>query len=82
MADAVAAVSGSDAPAESGTASAGTVRTAASPPRARIHTVRRGESLWQIAHRYSVNVAQLQRWNHLHGHALRPGMVLRLSDAE
>lgn len=57
-------------------------RTAASAPRARIHTVRRGESLWQIAHRYSVNVAELQRWNHLHGHTLRPGTVLRVSDAE
>ena len=80
--DEVAALSASGAATESERTSAGTVRKAGSPPRARIHTVRRGESLWQIAHRYSVNVAQLQRWNHLHGHTLRPGTVLRLSDAE
>ena len=50
--------------------------------RTRMHTVRRGESLWQIARHYSVKVAELQRWNHLHGYALRPGTVLRVSAAE
>lgn len=80
--DAAVAVSGSGAPAERAAPSSGTRRTLASAPSARIHTVRRGESLWEIAHHYSVNVAQLQRWNHLHGHALRPGTVLRVSDAE
>jgi membrane-bound lytic murein transglycosylase D len=43
------------------------------------HTVRRGDSLWQIARRYSVNTGQLQRWNHLDGHALTPGQVLQVS---
>jgi membrane-bound lytic murein transglycosylase D len=45
----------------------------------RRHTVRRGESLWTIARRYSVSVRELQRWNHLHGHKLKPGQVLRIS---
>lgn len=80
--DAAVAVSRSGASGASETPSSGARRALASAPRARVHTVRRGESLWQIAHRYSVNVAQLQRWNHLHGHALRPGTVLRVSDAE
>lgn len=80
--DAAVSVSGSSEPSQGEAASTRTVRATASLPRARIHTVRRGESLWQIAHRYSVNVAELQRWNHLHGHALRPGTVLRVNDAE
>jgi membrane-bound lytic murein transglycosylase D len=46
------------------------------------HKVKRGESLWQIAHRYSVNVAQLERWNHLRGGALKPGQILQLGDVD
>lgn len=48
----------------------------------RTHVVRRGESLWQIAHRYSVTVSQLRDLNHLHGHALKPGQVLQLGDID
>lgn len=43
------------------------------------HIVKRGESLWQIARNYSVNVSQLQRWNRLGGHALKPGQALMVS---
>ena len=43
------------------------------------HIVKRGESLWQIARNYSVNVSQLQRWNRLGGHALKPGQALTVS---
>jgi membrane-bound lytic murein transglycosylase D len=46
----------------------------------KIHTVQQGESLWQIAHDYSVSTSQLQRWNNLHGNVLKPGQVLQLSD--
>jgi len=54
--------------------------SAATPPvRSRRHTVRPGESLWSIAHRYSTSVAKLERWNHLHGHKLKPGQVLKVS---
>jgi membrane-bound lytic murein transglycosylase D len=54
--------------------------TATAP--AKTHTVKAGESLWQIAHLYSVNIAQLQRLNHLHGQQpLKPGQVLVVSGA-
>jgi membrane-bound lytic murein transglycosylase D len=49
-------------------------------PPAKTHTVKSGESMWQIAHQYSVNISQLQRWNHLHGQTLKPGQVLVVSD--
>jgi FOG: LysM repeat len=43
---------------------------------ARTHRVKSGESLWQLARHYSVSVGDLQRWNHLHGQAIKPGQVL------
>ena len=46
--------------------------------RGRTHTVRPGESLWQIARNYSTSVSTLQRLNNLHGKALKPGQVLKL----
>ena len=46
---------------------------------AHTHTVKSGDSLWQIAHQYSVNVAQLKRWNHLDAKTLKPGQVLQVS---
>jgi len=50
----------------------------ASPP-ARTHTVSRGESVWTIARRYKLQVADLLSRNALAPRAiLRPGMVLRL----
>lgn len=45
----------------------------------RIHTVKRGDSLWQIARTYSISVSQLQRWNRLAGHTLKPGQTLTVS---
>lgn len=44
----------------------------------RIHVVRRGESLWTIARRYDVSVAQLRRANGLRTSVLRPGKRLRI----
>jgi len=44
------------------------------------HTVRQGDSLWQIARDYAVNVIQLQRWNHLRGNTLKLGQVLQVSE--
>jgi membrane-bound lytic murein transglycosylase D len=49
-------------------------------PPVKTHTVRRGESLRQIARRYSVNIRQLQRWNHLQADRVKPGLVLQVSD--
>lgn len=45
---------------------------------ARTHKVKPGESLWQIAHDYSISVSTLQRLNHLRGNAIKPGQVLKL----
>lgn len=46
---------------------------------ARIHTVRRGESIWLIAQHYGVRVSDLLNWNNLSRRALiYPGQKLRL----
>lgn len=50
--------------------------TAAKPT---THRVRRGDNLWKIAHRYSVKISQLRRWNHLQGDTLRAGRILVVS---
>ena len=42
------------------------------------HTVRKGESLWAIAHQYGLSVRELARWNALHGNRIHPGQTLRL----
>jgi membrane-bound lytic murein transglycosylase D len=42
------------------------------------HVVRKGETLWSIAHRYHVSVGDLKRWNHLSGDDIRPGEKLRV----
>lgn len=47
-------------------------------PRQRTHTVRRGDTLWQIARQYAVPVSALRQWNHLQRHTLHPGQVLNL----
>ncbi len=63
-------------PTEAGHAdSSGTVR-------ARTHTVRRGDSLWQIARKYAVEISDLRQWNSLEHETLRPGQVLKVSAAQ
>ena len=42
------------------------------------HRVRKGETLWSIAHQYHVSVADLKRWNDLSGDTLRPGEMLHV----
>ncbi|MCD6293166.1 MAG: LysM peptidoglycan-binding domain-containing protein [Deltaproteobacteria bacterium] len=44
------------------------------------YRVRKGDSLWKIARRYHVRVADLQRWNGLGRRtAIKPGQMLKLS---
>jgi membrane-bound lytic murein transglycosylase D len=52
--------------------------TPAKPRHVRTHTVRNGESLWQIAKNYSTSVNKLEHLNNLHGKPLKPGQVLKL----
>lgn len=41
------------------------------------HVVKSGDTLWDIAREYHVNVSEIQRWNHLTKHSnLRPGQHL------
>lgn len=51
----------------------------AKPQAVRTHTVKPGESLWQVAHKYSVSVSTLERLNNLHGKPIKPGQVLKLN---
>ncbi len=49
------------------------------PSRQTQHVVRPGESLWVIARRYSVSVAEIQRWNQLgQSTTIRPGQSLSI----
>jgi LysM repeat protein len=57
----------------------GTGRTASSrgtAARSRTHLVRQGESLWTIARRNDLTVAQLKRANNLRGNSVQPGQRL------
>lgn len=50
---------------------------------ASVYTVTSGDSLWSIARRHDLGVAQLRRWNHIDADdALHPGQVLLLSAPE
>lgn len=51
--------------------------SAAAPAPAR-HRVRKGDTLWSIAHRYHVSVKDLKRWNNLHDSDVRAGEELRV----
>ena len=37
------------------------------------HTVKNGESLWVIARKYNVGVADIRKWNGLTGKLIHPG---------
>lgn len=46
------------------------------------HVVRKGETLWSIAHRYHVTIGELKHWNHLSSEDIRPGEQLRVHGAK
>ena len=48
------------------------------PAATRSYRVRRGDTLWEVAKRQGVTVADLQRWNKLKGKALHAGQVLTI----
>lgn len=43
------------------------------------HTVKAGETLYGIAKRYNVNVADIKRWNNLSSNSLKPGSKIIVS---
>jgi hypothetical protein len=47
-------------------------------PTPRFHTVRRGDTLWAIAHRHGVSASVLRRANQLRSTTIHPGQTLRV----
>ena len=62
-------------------------QTAAAPRRSAsasaVHRVRKGDTLGSIARRHRTTIADIQRWNRLTGHVIRPGdrLTVRQPDA-
>ncbi len=48
----------------------------------RLHTVGRGETLFAIARRYDVTVAELREWNNLHSDRILAGQRLRIPEPD
>lgn len=56
-----------------------TIQKIALAPKKIKYTVKSGDSLWSIAHKYHVSVKKIQSWNHLNGHAiLHAGQKLKI----
>jgi len=47
----------------------------------RSYTVKNGDTLWNIAKKNGVEVADLKRWNGLDNHGVKPGQTLKLQSA-
>ncbi|MEX1054774.1 MAG: LysM peptidoglycan-binding domain-containing protein [Rhodothermales bacterium] len=43
-----------------------------------VHTVRSGDSLWEIARRYNVTVEEIRRLNGMRSNSIRPGQRLKI----
>jgi membrane-bound lytic murein transglycosylase D len=55
-------------------------RAAAPPPRAHLHEISSGDTLWSVALRYGVSVDQLKQWNGIADHrAVRIGQTIRVA---
>jgi phosphate transport system substrate-binding protein len=54
------------------------VASAPAPAAARTYRVGSGETLYSIARKHGVDVAQIRSWNHLKDNTVRTGQVLRI----
>ena len=54
------------------------VHAPATPHHVATHKVAPGETLYSIARKHALDVAQIRRWNHLKNNIVRPGQILRL----
>ncbi|NIW78325.1 MAG: LysM peptidoglycan-binding domain-containing protein [Calditrichae bacterium] len=43
-----------------------------------IHTVRYGDTLWDIAKMYNVSIGDIKKWNGKRGNKIRPGDKLKI----
>ncbi|MEM7381778.1 MAG: LysM peptidoglycan-binding domain-containing protein [Bacteroidota bacterium] len=58
-----------------------TTAATAIPSGAKVHTVRKGDSLWTISRQYpGITVENLREWNGIRGNNLQPGTKLKLCD--
>ena len=58
-----------------------TVSSTVTTKGAKVHTVRKGDSLWTIAQKYpGVTIEKLRKWNGIRGSRLMPGTKLKLCD--
>ena len=55
-------------------------KTAAAEPTVIKYTVKKGETLTQIAKRYSTTTAEIMKLNHLQGAQLKSGQVLKIKN--
>jgi len=44
----------------------------------KVHRVRRGDTLWDIARKYDVSVSDITAWNSLNGNVIKPGADLKI----
>jgi len=44
-----------------------------------VYVVKRGETLVDVASTYGIDIADLKKWNHLHGNSLTPGKKIKLT---
>ena len=66
----------SSSPSSASTSSSSSSSSSVKGKKKTVHTVKEGESLWQIARDHDVHVAEIKQWNNLSSDSVRPGQKL------